>query len=163
MKFTEAYQNLTRLPSPKIKKIITADLLKRIEDLYANQFNEQHIQMKIDFDGNPGSFNGDMEMLEQVLINLVKNAIEAVSQSVPPLVELVVSKPADHQVSIIVRDNGEGIPREDLDKIFVPFYSTKPSGSGIGLSVSRQIILMHRGKLEVRSQPGKGSEFESLL
>ena len=163
MKFTEAYQNLTRLPSPTIQQIETSDLLKQIEALYANQFKEQNIQLGIVYDGEPESFKGDIKLLEQVLINLIKNAQAAVSQSVPPVVELIVSKPEGYQISIIVRDNGDGIPHDILDKIFVPFYSTKKDGSGIGLSVSRQIIMMHRGTLEVRSEPGRGSDFEILL
>jgi two-component system nitrogen regulation sensor histidine kinase NtrY len=163
LKFTEAYQDLTRLPSPRIQPIETRDLLKRIEALYANQFREQNIQFNIQYTGEPESFKGDIKLLEQVLINLIKNAREAVSQSVPPVVELIVTSPPKHQVSITVRDNGEGIPNDILDKIFVPFYSTKEDGSGIGLSVSKQIIMMHRGILEARSKPGSGSEFEILL
>jgi len=163
MKFTESYQNLTRLPSPDFQEIRTNDLVRRIEALYTNQFGEQNIQFRIVFEGEPEMFNGDIKLLEQVLINLIKNAQAAVARSTPPVVEMIVSKPEDQQVSIIIRDNGEGIPPDILDKIFIPFYSTKEEGSGIGLSVSRQIIMMHRGTLEVRSEPGAGSEFEILI
>jgi len=163
MKFTEAYQKITRLPSPNIQEIETNDLLKQIDALYVNQFKELNIQLSIVYENEPESFNGDIKLIEQVLINLIKNAQDAVSHSVPPVVELIVSRPEEHQISIIVRDNGDGIPKDILDKIFVPFYSTKKEGSGIGWSVSRQIVMMHRGTLEVRSEPGSGSEFEILL
>jgi len=163
MKFTEAYQNITRLPSPEIQEIETSELLKQIDALSANQLREQNIQFSIVYEGEPESFSCDIKLIEQVLINLIKNARAAVARSVPPVVELIVTRPEEHQISIIVRDNGEGIPKDILDKIFVPFYSTKEEGSGIGLSVSRQIIMMHRGTLEVRSEPGGGSEFEILL
>ena len=93
----------------------------------------------------------DSGLLTHALINLLTNAIEAVSSVAQPAVELNVES-ADDRVVIAVRDNGPGIPDDEREQIFVPFHTTKPGGSGIGLSVARQIAIAHGGKLEV--QPG---------
>ena len=94
----------------------------------------------------------DQELIEQVIINLIKNAIEAVSETENPIIQLIAHY--DAAVKIEVIDNGPGIIREALESIFVPFYTTKRTGSGIGLSLSRQIMQMHNGTLTVESEPG---------
>ena len=92
------------------------------------------------------------DMIEQVLINLLKNAIEALAETENPTLELI-GRYDENAVKIEVIDNGSGIIKEALEHIFVPFYTTKRTGSGIGLSLSRQIMQMHNGSITVESEP----------
>ena len=101
----------------------------------------------------------DPALLEQVLINLVLNACDAVRGEAHPRIDLTASLDERGRPVIQVRDNGVGIPEENLDKVFVPFFSTKEGGSGIGLSLSRQVMQLHNGTISVSSKPGAGSIF----
>jgi two-component system nitrogen regulation sensor histidine kinase NtrY len=163
MKFTTAYQNLTRVPAPKIQLIDLSILLKKITTLYLPEIEGKNINLSINYNGKPEKFRGDPDLLEQVLINLIRNAADAVEGLKDPMINLVIEQIPGYQVKIKVQDNGKGMNKETLDKIFVPFFSTKPGGTGIGLSLSRQIIMMHKGSIEVTSNVGKGSVFEVLL
>lgn len=163
IRFTEAYQDLARIPNPVIKEINTGSFTGRIGILFNPQFENSGIKYSTDDGRAPESFHADPELIEQVIINLVRNAVEAITGRAEPEIRLVLERRPAGKVSIKVLDNGVGIPSEMADRIFVPFFSTKEKGSGIGLSLSRQIILMHRGSLTVRSEAGKGSEFEIIL
>lgn len=163
MKFTTAYQNLTRVPAPKIQWIDLDFLLKKIGTLYLPEMQGRNINFSIHYDGKPDKFRGDPDLLEQVLINLIRNAVEAVEGRDDPRISLDIGEISGYQVNIKIGDNGPGMNKEIMDKIFVPFFSTKQGGSGIGLSLSRQIVMMHRGSIEVSSKEGKGSIFEVLL
>ena len=163
MKFTTAYQNLTRIPTPKLKVIQPSDLLKRINTLYQPEIEDKKINLLIKYTGKPEKFSGDPDLLEQVLINLIRNAAEAVEGRVDPRIVLIIEENPGYQIRIKVEDNGAGMNKDILDKLFVPFFSTKPKGTGIGLSLSRQIIMMHKGSIEVTTIEGKGSVFEVLL
>jgi signal transduction histidine kinase len=103
--------------------------------------------------------NADPRQLMQVLVNLVKNASEASDG----IIELDAYRTADGNIEISVRDHGQGILHEVMDSIFVPFFTTKPQGSGIGLSLCKQIVKQHRGRLLVKSRPGHGSTFTIVL
>ena len=109
------------------------------------------------------AFQGDPNLLEQVLINLIKNAIDAIAEKELPQIDIAVNKAGNHKVSIQVADNGCGIKEEMLEQIFVPFFTTKEEGSGIGLSLSRQIVRLHKGKMEVQSIEGEGTRVTILL
>jgi nitrogen fixation/metabolism regulation signal transduction histidine kinase len=163
MRFTNAYQDLTRLPAPKIRQIDLNDFIRKISTLYLPEIREKKIDFSINYKGKPDKINGDPDLLEQVLINLVRNAAEAVTGRESPRISLIVENIPGYQVRIKVEDNGRGMNNETLDKIFVPFFSTKPGGTGIGLSLSRQIIMMHQGSIEVTSKEGLGCVVEILL
>jgi two-component system nitrogen regulation sensor histidine kinase NtrY len=163
MKFTTAYQNLTRVPTPKIQSIDISTLLKKITTLYLPEIEGKSINFSISYFGKPKKIRGDPDLLEQVLINLIRNAVEAVEGLKYPGIDLIIEELPGYQVKIKVKDNGKGINKETLDKIFVPFFTTKPGGTGIGLSLSRQIIMMHRGTIEVTSNEGEGCTVEVLL
>ncbi|MFC2098100.1 PAS domain-containing sensor histidine kinase [Bacteroidota bacterium] len=163
MKFTEAYQHLARIPSPVISEIKTKALVDRIGILFKAQFESGRINFTININDAPESFMADIDLLEQVIINLVRNAADAVEEIPNPKMNLKIESRTDGKVSIALKDNGHGIPDDLLDRIFVPFFSTKPKGSGIGLSLSRQIVLMHRGSISAISESGKGSTFEIVL
>jgi signal transduction histidine kinase len=102
----------------------------------------------------------DAELIEQVLINLVLNAMDAVEGKESPVIELVAGKLPSNQIMLQVKDNGIGMDQEVQQHIFVPFYTTKKKGSGIGLSLTKQIMLLHKGNITVHSVLGEGSSFK---
>jgi nitrogen fixation/metabolism regulation signal transduction histidine kinase len=161
--FIGNYRQLSRLPPPEKERLHVSELLEDLNELYAGSFKKQGIRFTI----RPGAMarltiTGDPAQLKQVMINLVKNGMEAVSETPDPCLTISVRRIMDH-LSIEVKDNGPGIPAEILEKVFVPFFSTKPEGSGIGLSLSRQIIRNHGGQLSVTSEPGSGTCFRVAL
>jgi two-component system nitrogen regulation sensor histidine kinase NtrY len=162
IKFTTAYQDIAKIPPPVIETVHTEDLISRIESLFSEEMKQRGIDFAISRKDPPENFMADINLLEQVIINLIRNALDAVSQNEKPSIRLVIGPREGRQVSIVVQDNGPGIPPENLDRIFVPFFSTKESGTGIGLSLSRQIIIMHKGTLEVNTGKGK-TVFEIIL
>ncbi|NQV01833.1 MAG: GHKL domain-containing protein [Bacteroidia bacterium] len=150
--FVQNYRSITRLPKPDFKIVNVKDLLQRVSHLFESQLEVCGIDIGINC--HPSLFvNADGSLLEQVLINLVKNASEALDEIESPVVELSAHSAQD-QMIIQVSDNGNGIPAELMDDIFIPFFTTKQSGSGIGLSLSRQIIRLHGGSMTVLSSPG---------
>ena len=150
--FVQNYRSITRLPKPDFKIVNIKDLIQRIAHLFESQLDETGVELKINC--HPSLFvNADGALLEQVLINLVKNATEALDEIESPMIDLSGHSAQDHMI-IQVSDNGRGIPPELMDDIFVPFFTTKQSGSGIGLSLSRQIIRLHGGSMTVQSSRG---------
>lgn len=109
------------------------------------------------------TFQGDPNLLEQVVINLVKNAMDALLEQEHGSIHVHLVKNSNGKVNIQVADNGPGIPKDKLDQIFIPFYTTKETGSGIGLSLSRQIMRLHKGSLEVQSVEGQGTIFTMTI
>ena len=101
----------------------------------------------------------DTSLLEQVMINLLVNAIEAVKDKPEPRIILTAYVATNRKTVIKVSDNGNGMPEELIDKIFIPFFSTKKSGSGIGLSLCKQIMMLHKGNIQVQSIEGEGTVF----
>jgi signal transduction histidine kinase len=104
------------------------------------------------------AIEADLNLIEQVLINLVVNAIEAVKDREEPRLTLS-AEVTNNRTLVKVADNGMGMPPELLDKIFIPFFSTRKTGSGIGLSLCKQIMLLHKGNIQVQSAPGMGATF----
>lgn len=162
IRFTSAYQDIAKIPPPVIASIQTKDLINRIESLFSAEMKERGIDFTISRKESPVSFKADINLLEQVIINLIRNSLDAVSPMEKPAIRMIIGPRPDRQVSIQIADNGPGIPAAHLDRIFVPFFSTKESGTGIGLSLSRQIIILHKGTLEVNSGEGK-TIFEIIL
>lgn len=152
IKFIDAYREYTSLPKPKIATVRLKELIEHVAKLMRTELKKT----KIDFQYSCGSeyltIQADIEMIEQVLINLLKNAIEALAETENPKLELV-GRYDENSVLIEIIDNGPGIIKEALEHIFVPFYTTKRTGSGIGLSLSRQIMQMHNGSINVESEP----------
>ena len=109
---------------------------------------------------NSGADRYDREVMIQVLINLIKNSFQAFDEQTNRLVEVSVSLSEKSRPIISVKDNGNGIDEEALEKIFIPFFTTKKTGSGIGLSLSRQIMRRHQGTITVRSKLDEGTEFQ---
>lgn len=160
--FIGNYRQLSRLPLPKKKKVHVSAVLSELKELYDPRFNERGILLDILPGPEKHTIQVDDAQVKQVLINLVKNAMEALEQVSNPRLDIAVKRLLD-SIAIEVRDNGPGIPDEILEKIFVPFFSTKPDGSGIGLSLSRQIIKNHGGQISVESEAGLGTTFRVTL
>lgn len=159
VKFVQTTKDLARLPEPTIVEVRVDELFSRLKGFFKNVIKQSDIEFKIII-CKPGLvIMADLEMIEQVLINLIKNAIEAVGDKSGARIKLTADQKANRAITISVSDNGPGIPEENLDKIFIPFYSTKKEGSGIGLSLSRQIIKLHRGRIDVETEPGAGTTF----
>jgi len=157
LKFVHNYRDVTRVPKPQFQVVGVKELFLMLQGLFENQLEECNILMEVDCP--PSLFiQADGSLMQQVLINLVKNAIEAFGGKPDPVIRLMARTEHDRTV-IEVADNGNGIPDAAMENIFVPFFTTKEKGSGIGLSLSRQIIRMHGGSLEVRSVPGEQTVF----
>jgi signal transduction histidine kinase len=105
------------------------------------------------------SYELDATLIEQVLINLLVNAIEAVKDKTKPRIQLAAFAAGNNKINIKVTDNGCGIPASLMDRIFIPFFSTRKNGSGIGLSLCQQILLLHKGSIQVQSVENEGSAF----
>ena len=157
--FTETYRSLTRVPPPKFQLIDGKALLQETHTLFVPEMKEKKIDFILHLPPGDVNFQGDPNLLEQVLINLIKNAKDAVLDVDNPRVDLHLQKSANEKVMVMVADNGSGIPPEAMEQIFVPFYTTKKEGSGIGLSLSRQILRLHKGTIEAQSETGKGTVF----
>ncbi len=152
IKFIDAYREYTSLPKPKMSMVRLADLIEKVAQLMKTELKKTNIEFHVECASDYLTIQADVEMIEQVLINLLKNAIEALSEAPNPRLE-IIGRYDENSVKIEIIDNGPGIIREALDHIFVPFYTTKRTGSGIGLSLSRQIMQMHNGSITVESEP----------
>ena len=157
--FVDGYRNLARVPKPDLKFFPAADLFAQVAQLLQPRLVECGV--RLESASNPARLEvlADPALLEQVLINLVLNACDAVRGQDGPRVEIAASLDDRGRPVIQVRDNGRGIAPENLDKIFVPFFSTKEGGSGIGLSLSRQIMRLHGGSISAASKPGRETAF----
>src|SRR5690554_4933605 len=152
--FVENYRKLTRLPQPVKQPILLDNLIETIQQL----ITPGGIRFTYSVYPSRLILNADKEMVEQLLINLLKNAHEACEGITDKKVELKAEMVGD-AVHLTVKDNGQGISPEAMDKVFIPFYSTKTGGSGIGLSLCRQIVARHKGKISVQSDK-RGTVFK---
>jgi two-component system, NtrC family, nitrogen regulation sensor histidine kinase NtrY len=158
LKFAETYRNLNKITRLSLKKVYVHELFANLHQLMQPTLEQKKIELEIILKEPDLSFEADASLIEQVLINLIVNAIEAVKDSADP--RIILSAEAEAKKVILkVSDNGTGISEEVLDKIFIPFFSTKKSGSGIGLSLCKQIMMLHRGNIRVYSKEGRGTMF----
>jgi len=160
MAFVDAYRHFTTIPQPVLASVSVARLLNRVTQLTPSGPRQPAITVAVS--PNELTVQADAGQIEMVLLNLVKNASESLTDTPRPTIRLEASAPGG-QVTIQVADNGPGIEPEALEQIFIPFYTTKKTGSGIGLSLSRQIMNLHGGQLTVESVPGRGSTFRLLF
>ena len=156
--FVDKYRKLTRIPRPQVVPQDLNELLKRIQQLVLPEFKESGVKLKVHLPATRLPVEVDIIMMEQVIINLIKNALEACQECPEPEVEVIayIDEGENNRVKIDIKDNGVGILPEILEQIFIPFYTTKRQGSGIGLSLSRQIMRLHKGSIRVSSTaPGR--------
>jgi len=159
MTFVDSYRKLTRVPEPDRKYFKASELIERVMVLYNSLEKSERIKLSVNPLNSQQVLFADQNLISQVLINLLKNALEANENNDEAKIGIVVSECNDNHAEICVVDNGPGISPENLDAVFVPFFTTRPNGSGIGLSISRQIMRAHGGNLKVRSVPGKETVF----
>lgn len=153
MRFVQSFRTLTHIPTPEKSTIASDDFCTRLNILLSPFRDNPDLTLIIVPPEQPMNLLMDEQLIIQVLMNLVKNAVDATCDTPNATIEVII-RYCDAHVQIIVRDNGSGIPDHMLNDIFVPFFTTKPNGSGIGLSVSKQIIRAHGGTIVVNSAPG---------
>lgn len=157
--FVEATRNFTQMPKPELEELDVNKLINRIISLLKPKLTESeiNIQLKIDFDDL--NIIVDKSLIEQAFINLVLNAIDALQGIENPTLLIGASRNAENHVIIFFEDNGKGISESELENIFVPFFTTKHKGSGIGLSLTKQIMYLHKGNIAVKSALSVGTKF----
>jgi len=163
MNFVNAYRDYTTLPKPVFTFVRLDNLLNTISNLLYSEIKGKGISFRLQIEAPNTEIRADQAQMQMVLINLVKNAMDALEHTENPKIEVKGFINSSQQICIAIIDNGPGIEQEALQKIFIPFFTTKKKGSGIGLSLSQQIIQMHGGQLKVESPPGEGTSFYILL
>ncbi|MBK5280174.1 MAG: GHKL domain-containing protein [Bacteroidia bacterium] len=159
IRFVKEFRNLTHIPKPKLTEVNVKSILEEMALLHKKELADQDVAISISVDPEHLTISADKNMIEQVLINLIKNAIQAFDEQPDKKIELTGFAGEKGRAAISVKDNGQGIDAEALEKIFIPFFSTKKTGSGIGLSLTKQIMRQHEGRISVKSNLGEGTEF----
>ncbi|MCK9451351.1 MAG: ATP-binding protein [Bacteroidales bacterium] len=159
LNFVEIYRNLTRIPKPNFRYFAIKELFDKAGELLKPKLDEYAINYVCKLYPEDLKLLADPDLIDQVLINILLNAIDAVKESTHPQITITASTSMNNRIIIDISDNGCGIKPDLMDKIFMPFFTSKKEGSGIGLSLSRQIMQMHKGALSVKSKPDEGTVF----
>jgi nitrogen fixation/metabolism regulation signal transduction histidine kinase len=159
LNFVEIYRNLTRIPKPNFRYFRVSELFDRCHLLLHARMEEHGIQCNNTVFPPDLMVTADPDLMDQVVINLMLNAIDAVQDVGNPQITVFATLNSSNRVTIDFKDNGVGIKPDVMDKIFMPFFTSKKHGSGVGLSLSRQIMHLHKGSISVRSKPGEGTVF----
>jgi two-component system nitrogen regulation sensor histidine kinase NtrY len=162
MSFVERYRAVAELPAPTTDIVDVPRFLDGIERLMSSTFRERGIAFASRVVPDSVVARVDPELLEQALINLLRNAVEAVAGMPSPRIEIECHQ-STSQIAFDVRDNGRGLPNEEPGRLLTPFFSTKPGGGGIGLSIARHVALAHGGQLNMRRRASGGAEFSLVL
>jgi len=163
LRFAHFYRNLNKSQQLLLTTVYVQELFNSIETLMYPRLKEDGIKLSCHIDTTNMILNGDVNLLEQVLINLILNAQRAVKEREHPQVWLTAYLQENGKAVIEVRDNGTGIPEEIMESIFVPFFTSHKEGSGIGLSLAKHIMLLHKGTIQVESKEGEGSVFRLVF
>lgn len=153
IRFVDAYRDYTTIPRPRFEIIKLRDLFENVNNLFRSEIKSSNIHYECTLESREMELSADRELIEMVLINLLKNAREAIDNRDEPKISLRAKFDEDRRILVEVKDNGSGIIPEAQERIFIPFYTTKKTGSGIGLALSRQIMQLHNGSLTVKSEP----------
>lgn len=159
--FTQSYRKLTSIPRLSLKETTTREIFQRVTTLMRGKMQDKGIEFNASDLEIP--IVVDPHLMEHVLINLLLNAIDAVAGMPAPRIGLKASRNKAGGVSILVSDNGEGIDPNTAEKIFIPFFTTRKNGSGIGLALTKQILQLHQADIQFSSEKGKGTEFVIML
>ena len=159
LRFAETYRNLNKITTLNLKKVYARDLFENLYQLMHPTLDEKDIELDIILKDPNVQLEADTNLIEQALINLIVNAIDAVKEKEEAKIQLSAYILPNQKVVLKVADNGTGISEEVIDKIFIPFFSTRRSGSGIGLSLCKQIMMLHKGNIHVQSVVGEGTVF----
>jgi two-component system, NtrC family, nitrogen regulation sensor histidine kinase NtrY len=158
LKFADVYRNLNKIAKPDLKKFYVRDLFENIHQLMNPTLIKKNIEVDVILKDPNLLIEADAALLEQVLINLLVNAIDAVKEKKEPHIAISASQ-ENEKTFIKIADNGTGMPPEVVEKIFIPFFTSKKNGSGIGLTLCKQIMMMHHGNIQVHSVEGEGTAF----
>ncbi len=161
-KFADTYRNLSRISRLNKTDILVRDLFENIYLLMEPTLQQKNIELEIVLQETDIRMEADQSLMEQVLINLILNAVEAVKDQLKPVITLSAGY-ENNKPFIAVTDNGSGITEELSDKIFIPFFSTRKNGNGIGLSLCKQIMILHGGVIRVHTREGEGTSFQLIL
>jgi signal transduction histidine kinase len=159
LNFVEIYRNLTRIPKPNFRYFRVQELFDRCSMLLKPKLEELGITCASKIFPPDLMITADPDLIDQVVINLMLNAMDAVKEVKNPEISVIATINSSNRVVIDFHDNGTGIMPDIMDKIFMPFFTSKKHGNGIGLSLSRQIMHLHKGSILVRSQPEEGTVF----
>jgi two-component system, NtrC family, nitrogen regulation sensor histidine kinase NtrY len=159
LKFAETYRNLNKITQLNLTRVPVRSLFENLQRLMQPTLEQKNIELEIILKDMALALTIDTGLMEQVLINLLVNAMEAVKESNSPKIVLSAEETEHHKVLIRISDNGIGISPEQMEKIFIPFYTSRKNGTGIGLSLCKQIMTMHKGTIRVQSIEGKGTAF----
>ena len=157
LKFARTYRSLNKITHLNLDKVIVKELFNGISLLMEPSLKAKNIEVSFAVDNANLEIEMDIYLIEQVLINLLLNAIEACVEIPNPQIKILAQKSLNGPAMIKVKDNGKGVSSEIIDSIFVPFFSSKKNGSGIGLSLCKQIMILHKGKIQVNSSVGEGT------
>lgn len=163
LKFANTYRSLSKVTHLNLKKVNVTELFQNIELLMAPSINAKNIDILFSVSSKRLQLEIDVHLIEQVLINLILNAKDACMHVESPCIRIEASQTQNHQTMIKIYDNGVGIPKEIMENIFVPFFTSKATGSGIGLSLCKQIMLLHKGRVLVHSKEGEGTVFSLIF
>ncbi len=159
IRFVREFRNLSHIAKPNLAPVRVIELLEDMATLQRKELADHGIQIKLSVEPHNLEIMADKTMIEQVLINLVKNAMQSFSEQPEKHILLTAYLDEKSRPVISVKDNGDGIDPDALERIFIPFFSTKKTGSGIGLSLSKQIMRQHEGRIIVKSKLREGTEF----
>ena len=157
--FVEAYRQLTHISRPDFQIFQISELFARVVFLMQGECDKRDIALHTAIDPRTLELTADPDLIEQVLINLMRNAVQALAGRSNARMDLSAQLDGRGRVIIRVQDNGPGILEDVQERIFIPFFTTKRDGSGIGLALSRQIMRVHRGTISVQSKPEEETVF----
>ena len=159
LKFAETYRSLNKITTLNLKKVYVRELFANLHHLMQPTFEQKKTELEIILRNPDLQMEADVSLVEQVFINLIVNALEAVKDREQARIILSADQTLEKKIVLKVADNGHGMNDEVLEKIFIPFFSTKKQGSGIGLSLCKQIVMLHKGTMQVQSKEGQGTVF----
>lgn len=163
MQFVQSYRSLALLPAPKNQKVALSDSFGRVKDLLGAHWAAKGIRFIATIEPADLVVFADPDLLEQMLINLLQNAEQALDPSENPEIILAGRVNQGRHIVVEVADNGPGIPADIAGKVFMPFFTTKANGSGVGLALTRQIMMAHGGSVTVNRSETGGARFTLIF
>ncbi|WP_422107612.1 sensor histidine kinase [Winogradskyella sp.] len=163
LKFAKTYRSLSKVTNLNLQRVRVSELFNNIQLLMAPSIEAKNIAIEFKTSGARLELDIDTHLIEQVLINLLLNAVDACKHKDDAQIKVLASQNPNRDIIIKVYDNGSGIPQDILENIFVPFFTSKATGSGIGLSLCKQIMLLHKGRILVKSVEGEGTVFSLVF
>ena len=163
LKFAKTYRSLSKVTNLNLQRVKVSELFSNIQLLMEPSIKAKNIGIEFNITSSKLELDIDTHLIEQVLINLILNAVDAVKGKDNAEIKVLASQNPNRDIVIKIFDNGSGIPQDILENIFVPFFTSKTTGSGIGLSLCKQIMLLHKGRIIVKSIEDEGSVFSLVF